>query len=369
MNIGFDAKRAFSNRSGLGNYSRSTIEILMKYFPKNDYFLYTPNDNSDLFLNINNAKIIKPSNFFQKSLKSYWRSFTVSKLIKNNKLDIYHGLSNELPQNIHKTGVKSLVTIHDLIFIRYPELYNAFDRKIYNKKTKYACQNADTVIAISEQTKSDLVNYLGVDEKKIEIVYQTCHTQFGKTADAETKTKVRKKYNLPENFVLYVGTIEKRKNALNIVKAINEHKIDIPIVIIGKKTDYQQDIEKYITKNNMNKSVFILNGLPFKDLPTIYQLAEMFIYPSIFEGFGIPIIEALNSKIPVITTKGGCFSEAGGMSSLYVSHENTEELGEAIKKIISNTDLRNKIIKEGYEYVQKFSEKNVSKNLMDIYLK
>ena len=140
MRIGFDAKRAFLNNTGLGNYSRDTIRVLSNYFPDNKYFLYTPKakENSRLsFLNSNSNTFVRtPKSLLNRALKSYWRSKSIVKDLFTNKIDIYHGLSHELPIGIEKTNIKTVVTIHDLIFIRYPHLFKAIDRRIYYKKFK-----------------------------------------------------------------------------------------------------------------------------------------------------------------------------------------------------------------------------------------
>ncbi|MCD4794439.1 MAG: glycosyltransferase family 4 protein [Bacteroidales bacterium] len=371
MKIGFDAKRAFYNKSGLGNYSRSTIEQLTKFYPSHNYLLFTPSTENAVKFNIpDKVSIIEPKLFLSKAFKSYWRTFRLSKKIHEHKLDVYHGLSGELPHKAHKKSIaKLIVTIHDLIFLRYPELYNSVDRKIYYQKAKYACEIADTVIAISEQTKSDIVNFFGIDEKKIDVVYQGCHPNFQKEVDTNTKIEVARKYNLPENYLLNVGTIEKRKNSLSILKAVNEADIDTVLIIAGSKTDYQEEIIKYASENNIENKLLIINDIPFSDLPAIYQQADIFIYPSLFEGFGIPIIEALYSGVPVITTKGGVFSETGGFSSIYVEPENIEKLSDSILKILDDHDLRRKMIDEGLDYVQKFNEEKIASNLMNVYLK
>jgi len=371
MEIGFDAKRAFYNKSGLGNYSRSTIELLTKFYPSNNYHLFTPSTENSVKFNIpENVKIIEPKLFLSRTFKSYWRTFRLSKKIREYNLDIYHGLSGELPYNANKkSNAKFIVTIHDLIFIRYPELYNSVDKNIYFQKAKYACEIADIVIAISEQTKSDLINFFGLDESKIEVVYQGCHSNFRAEVDTNTLIEIAGKYNLPENYILNVGTIEKRKNSLSVLKAVNEGKIDTVFIIVGGKTEYQDEILKYARDNKIENKLMILNDVPFKDLPAIYQQADIFVYPSLFEGFGIPIIEALNSKIPVITTKGGVFSETGGFSSKYVEPDNIEKLSDAIISILEDQDLRKKMISEGLEYASKFNDEKIASNLMNVYLK
>lgn len=371
MKIGFDAKRAFYNSSGLGNYSRSSIDLLTKYYPTNDYVLFTPSTENAIEFKIREkVKVVEPKLFLSRTFKSYWRTFRLAKKIKEHGLDIYHGLSGELPYHSDKiSNAKLIVTIHDLIFLRYPELYNSVDRKIYYQKSKYACEIADRIIAISEQTKSDIIQFFEIDENKIEVVYQGCNPIFHKKVNTKEKIEIAGKYNLPSKYILNVGTIEKRKNSLVILKAIKHAKSDISLIIVGGKTDYQNELIKYARENALEEQLIIFNDFPFNDLPALYQQAEMFIYPSVFEGFGIPIIEALYSGVPVITTKGGVFSETGGFSTLYVEHDNVEKISESISKVLEDEELRNKMIDEGLDYVQKFNEEIIATNLMNVYLK
>ncbi len=203
-----------------------------------------------------------------------------------------------------------MVTIHDLIFLRYPQWYSFFDRKIHFYKFKKAAIQSNHIIAISEQTKADIIAYLKIPAEKITVVYQGCQDVFKKTYSEAEKTAVRQKFHLPTAFVLNVGTLEKRKNALTIVKAIQN--LDTSLVLIGKETAYTEEIHRYIETNGLQKKVLFLKTYPPTELAIVYQLATVFVYPSIFEGFGIPIIEALFSKTPVITTNSGVFPEAGG---------------------------------------------------------
>ncbi len=371
MKIGFDAKRAFYNTGGLGNYSRSTIDLLSKYYPKHEYILYTPStENAVNFKLSENVKTVVPKLFLSKLFKSYWRTVRLSKKIKEHKLDVFHGLSGELPFNAwKKTNAKLIVTIHDLIFLRFPELYHAVDRKIYYQKAKYACDIADTVIAVSEQTKTDIINFLEIDDNKIEVVYQGCNSLYYNEADTNKKIEVTQKYNLPENYILNVGTIEKRKNTLSVLKAMKKGNIKTEFVIVGKKTDYQDELLKYAEEKNLSDQLTILNDVPIEDLPAIYQQASVFVYPSYFEGFGIPLIEALFSKVPIITTKGGVFSETGGLSSIYIKSDNYKQLGEAINVVLNDEELRDEMITEGYKFVQKFREEKIAANIMNVYLK
>lgn len=368
IKIGYDAKRAFHNRSGLGNYSRDLIRIVQEFSQDIQLFLYNPKKSNDLQVVISkNCLEIRPKNRFWKKLKSLWRTYQITKLAEKEPLDLYHGLSGEIPVGISKK-IKTIVTIHDLIFLRFPQFYSFFDRKIHLKKFKYATENADHIIAISEQTKRDIIEFLNIPSEKISVVYQGCNHLFKKEYSKNEKENIQRKYNLPNSFVLSVGTIERRKNTLSIVKAIKD--IDIPLVLIGRKTEYYKEIEDYILKYNLQDKVYTLEGISTQDLAIIYQMAIIFCYPSVFEGFGIPIIEALFSKVPIITTNGSCFPEAGGNHSLYINLENAEqEIKKHIINLLSNSQKRQEIIEKGYLYAQKFTDENVYKNLMEVYKK
>ncbi|CEN52097.1 glycosyltransferase family 4 protein [Capnocytophaga canis] len=365
MKIGFDAKRAFHNMRGLGNYSRDLIRILQEQ-QMFELVLFNPKPKVHSGVRIDgHTKVITPKSFFWKKMKSLWRMLKISRLAQTESLDLYHGLSGEIPFGIQK-HTRTIVTIHDLIFVRYPQWYSFFDRKMYFWKFRQAAQKSHHIIAISEQTKRDIVEFLGVPSEKISVVYQGCHEAFKKKYSPEIKKHTRKKFALPERFVLYVGAIEPRKNALEIVKAIKD--LDIALVLVGKKTKYYDQIEAYCRKHQMKNRVIALKNVSMEELAVIYQLSTIFCYPSIFEGFGIPIVEALFSKVPVITSQGSCFSEAGGEDSIYINLNNaTEEIKQAIIAITSDDEKRLQMIEKGFKHAQKFTDSSVYQELISVY--
>ncbi|NQX80895.1 MAG: glycosyltransferase family 4 protein [Flavobacteriaceae bacterium] len=366
MKIGFDAKRMFHNSRGLGNYSRDLVAIMSDYFSENKYFLYNPKKGKieRYKLRENNIEIM-PKGFFWKKLSSIWRQIGIAKQVKEDGIDIFHGLSNEIPKNIKQAKV--IVTIHDLIFLRFPHLYKKTDVYIQKKKAEYAISNSDKIIAISEQTKQDLIEYLGAEPSKIEVIYQGCHKVF-KTIIEETKRlNYLKENNIPTEFILNVGAIEPRKNVLSLVKAIRN--MDTHLVIVGGKTPYTNEVINYIESNNMQDRIHILEGVSIENLAILYQSATLFVYPSIFEGFGIPIIEALYSKTPVITSLGSCFSEAGGPKSIYLEPYDVDTLENEIKLLLSDLKKRNEMAEQGYVFVQKFNDDIIAKNMNKLYTK
>ncbi len=368
VSIGFDAKRAFYNSSGLGNYSRNLLYSLAEYYPENTYCLFTPKIKSRIILeNEEKFRLIKPEGAVLRLIHPLWRRKYMINDIKKQRLDIYHGLSHELPVDIEKTCVKSIVTVHDLIFMKFPRFYRWIDTKIYIQKLIHACRVADRIVAVSKQTRDDLVSYLNLSPDKISVIYQGCSRYFRMDYSKDQLHEIRIKYNLPERYLLYVGTVEERKNLLGIVKAIHISNINIPLIVIGRTVNsYFNSVLNYINAAKIKNIIFadiVLNA----ELPAVYRNAECLIYPSFFEGFGIPIVEALVSGIPVITSKGGCFAEAGGPGSIYVDPGNPEEIGEAVLKVINSKELRNNMITEGINYASNFKDDVVANAYMKMY--
>ncbi|MGG7469929.1 glycosyltransferase family 4 protein [Chryseobacterium arthrosphaerae] len=363
MKIAFDAKRFFHNTSGLGNYSRDLVRILSRYFPENEYLLLNKN-RSERGKDILDRPDVK---FIQTSKGSLSRQFKMGKDAQKQGADIFHGLSGELPLKWDKRPIKKVVTIHDLIFVRYPQYYSFFDRKIHFWKFKKAADTADKIIAISEQTKRDIIEFLKVPESKIEVIYQGCHKAFKEQQSPEMIQETREKFSLPERFILNVGTIEERKNLLNVVKAING--TGIPLVVVGRKTKYYQKIENFLKKNKMQQQVLFLEGVSMDELAAIYKLADILVYPSFFEGFGIPVIEALFSNTVVVTSNTSCLPEAGGKDSVYINPDNELDIRAKIKFLWENESERKRRAEKGFEFVQKFNDEPIARELMDFYQK
>lgn len=370
MRLGFDGKRAANNLTGLGNYSRSLIYHLAKEFPANQYFIYTPKIKAKIeklpLFALPNTKLELPT---EGKSKLFWRSFSIKSQLKKDKIELFHGLSHEIPFGIKHIGLKSIVTIHDLIFLRKPKYYKFIDRLIYKFKSKYACHKTDKIIAISEKTKADIIEFYHINPTKIEVIYQSCDDGFKTLQTSAEKENVRLKYNLPEKYLLNVGTIEHRKNLLLLIKALKTVNDDYKLVVIGKETKYAKLVKNEIANLSLQNRVIFLKDIPFADLPSIYQMAQIFIYPSYYEGFGIPIIEALYSKTPVIAATGSCLEEAGGPKSCYISPDNEIELANQINNILANEELQENMKNEGLKYVQKFNNDVVSKQIINCYLK
>jgi glycosyltransferase involved in cell wall biosynthesis len=379
MNIGFDAKRAYHNGTGLGHYSRTLIRSLAGYFPQHEYFLFNPKPSELFKLNEKNSHEVLPSGLLHKTLSSVWRSTWIKNDLERLGIDIYHGLSNEIPLDLHTTDIRSVVTIHDVIFERFPKQYSKIDVEIYKRKFKYACDHADKVIAISEQTKKDIMEFYKTPEEKITVCYQSCNPAFAEKVSEKIKQQIKEKYSLPDQYFLYVGSIIERKNLLGICKAIYllRNELKIPLVIIGDGTKYKQQVKDFIRQNGLEKQMIFLSENPLakvsssflkaEDFPAIYQSAIAMIYPSFFEGFGIPVLEALWSRLPVITSSVSCLPEAGGDGAYYVDPNSSEEIAEGMKTIFADGSFTEALKEKGWQHAQNFTQQKCAANVMKVY--
>ena len=324
LTIGFDAKRIVRNSTGLGSYGRTLVRDLA-YLPEGLRLrLYAPDKGHDpLRSQVEGLPRISfcypKAGAYLPFDKALWREHGIVKDLQKDKVQVFHGLSGELPWGIRKSGIRSVVTIHDLIFLRHPEFYPWIDGKIYAWKFRRTLKEADHIIAISECTKRDVLELGQVDPERVSVVYQSCAPRFTNEISPVEQEQMRLQYGLPKRFILNVGTIEQRKNVLLAVKALPDLPEDLSLVIIGRHTNYTNEVLDYVNTHDLSRRVFILHNVPDDHLPALYAQAEVFVYPSVYEGFGIPIIEAISSGLPVVACTGSCLEEAGGPDNLYVA--------------------------------------------------
>ncbi|MDE6273216.1 MAG: glycosyltransferase family 4 protein [Muribaculaceae bacterium] len=372
MTIGFDGKRAVNNQTGLGNYSRLVLESLSEADGgEHRLLVYAPemkaNPRLDVLKSRPNVEFRFPGPVgFHGSL---WRTFGISNHLYADKVDIYHGLSNELPLNIRQSDVRSVVTLHDVIYRRLPSCYNPVDRVLYDFKYGRSCRNADRVIAISECTKRDAMEFYGIAEDKIDVVYQGCADIFRATVSPEVLDAVRKRYGLPERYIVQVGTIEWRKNLALTASALAALDKDVKLVAVGRdRKGYRKEVMEAARKNGVEADRIIwLEGLPFQDLPAVYRNASVAALPSRYEGFGIPVIEAMECEVPFVGAKGSCLEEAGGEAGRYVDPDSIDEMAEELRIAIEGgADIRQRI-NEGKAYVRRFDNSSMARDIIEVY--
>lgn len=368
MIVGIDAKRIVRNGTGLGSYGRTLVNDLVRLGDRDlQLRLYAPDEGKEDLRGqiIEGPEFIypkgKPSGTIGGMRKAWWRSHGVVKDLLNDGVTVYHGLSGELPTGLQKAGIKGVVTIHDLIFMRHPEYYHWIDTKIYEWKFRQALCEADHIIAISERTKKDILE-LGGEEyaDRISVIYQSFAPRFSADISPEKKAEVKERYKLPSRFILNVGTIEQRKNLATAIDAVDLLPQDIHLVAVGRQTPYVKQLPP-------SERLHLLSGVPDKDLAAIYAQAEAFVYPSRYEGFGIPIIEAIAVGLPVVACTGSCLEEAGGPDSLYVGPDDAIGMAEALKRCLRGARGRQERILRSREYIRRFEGNDVAAQVADIY--
>ena len=372
--IAYDAKRLVRNRTGLGNYSRTLVGDLQRTLPSScRLLLYAPDRGSDdlreQVKEDQRTQYVYPTAAHSSIARAMWRSWGIVKDLKRDRVDIYHGLSGELPIGIHAAGIKTVVTIHDLIFLRHPEYYNPIDAAVYRAKFLLTCREADRIIAISECTKRDIMEYGAVDASRIDVVYQSCAGRFSTTLTQDALEDTRRRLNLPARFILNVGTIEERKNIMLAVRALPMIDSQIHLVVVGRRTKYTAKVENEAKRLGVADRLHILSGIGDDDLQAVYRSAETFVYPSRYEGFGIPIIEAIQTGLPVVACTGSCLEEAGGPDCFYVSPDDPPMLAGALRQTLMGAGGRTERIARCQKYVKRFENTSTAQQVAKIYSK
>jgi len=365
--ISLELQWAVGKKTGVGWYIYNIVKELSKS-DRNDYIAEFINfmgrhdvkSQIDYDIKIKQNKMLTYTmyNFLTKKLNIRHN------LIFGTKSDIYHFFNFTIPKNIKG---KVINTIYDTVFISAPETMG--DRKEL-EEYKYGAQKSDLIITISESAKNDIIKNLGVDEDKIEIVHPGIDLEnYSQKYEKEELERIRKKYNLPSEYILYLGTIEPRKNIERIIKAFIKYKEkvddDLKFVIVGKKGWKYENIMKLI--ESMGTDIIITGYIDEEDKIPIYKLAQFFTFPSLYEGFGMPVLEAMAAGVPVVTSNVSSLPEVAGDAAILVNPLNEDEIFEAYKKIRNDSNYREEMILKGYEQAKKYQWKYSAKKLEEIY--
>lgn len=366
--IGYDAKRIVRNGTGLGSYGRTLVNDLAPIMPDTTLRLYAPDaGRDDLRCQVQpreNVRFCYPRHLRFRLQRDWWRMKGVVKDLRRDGVELYHGLSGELPEGLSAAGIPGVVTVHDLIFLRHPEFYPALDAFFYKLKFRKMLREATRIIAISACTKRDILYYGDFPEDRIDLVYQSCSTRFSQPVSPSLLEEARRKYRLPQRYVLNVGTVEVRKNILLGIRAMAKLPADLHLVIVGRQTKYQKQLDAEIRKLGLGNRIHFLQGVPNTLLPAVYRQAEAFIYPSRYEGFGVPVIEAIQSGLPVVAATGSCLEEAGGPDSLYVDPDDADGAAAAVLSAMEN---RTGMVERSRHYVRRFENQDVASQVLEVY--
>lgn len=354
LKLGFDAKRLFCNKEGLGSYARTLLRDLQAIYPQHEYHLYTPHIDHSIdhsYYTDNDRFIIH----HKANAYKLWRYYSISEDLKRDKIDVYIGLSNELPRKLSDNGIKSLVIIHDLLYKYYPSQFTFIDRLIIKHKLKHALTSADQVIAVSQHTQSDIVKNHSISAGKLKVIYQSANKLF--------RVKPSTLHN--GDYLLCVGSINKRKNLKLLVEAYN-HMDDndrVPVVIAGDGRSYKTELIEIIKSYNLEHLFTFVGYVSDEKLIELYKKAIALIFPSRYEGFGIPVLESLSVNIPVVACNSSSIAEVVGQHGIVIDSFDSVDLSKAIIQII-DPDNRQNLLNGVENHLIKFQAKVICKEYM-----
>jgi glycosyltransferase involved in cell wall biosynthesis len=371
MRIGFDAKRILNNGTGLGNHGRILLYALLRDYPQHEYLLYSPKAKEEFMNELSgDFKVLFPDTKKAQAFGGWWRSMGVTRQLLHDRVEVYHGISNELPFNIHRSGVKTIVTIHDLIFLKHTDQYPWVDRQVYSTKTKYAAKHADRIIAVSEETRQDLINIYRVPEHKITVVHPSIDAAFFEPVDAALMESVRIKHQLPKKYILNVGSFFTRKNQAKLIEAYDliKDKIEEDLVLVGYSGNMYESILQLVAQKKLQDRVQIRSSVTNQDLPYVYSAASLYVFPSMFEGFGAPLVEAMSRAVPVLASDIPCFREVGGAAVQYFDPNSRETIAAMMQSVLEKEAQRKEMIANGSARAKNFTDANFASGVMKLYL-
>lgn len=340
MRIGFDARRYFHNHTGLGNYSRTLVTDLKRQFPDVDAVLYDE--------------------------KSFTRTFRLGRKAAADDCQLFHGLSNELPYDLRRGAAdrpRSVVTIHDTAWRTFPDMYHPIDRRIYDVKYGHAARHADCVVAISESTKRDVMRFYDVPEERVHVIYQPVQRMFYQPLEGP----------LPDEapYLLSVGSINSRKNLFTTLKAYARLSAgNRPrMLVVGQGRDYERLCRRFVAEQGLERDVVFLGSVNTTErLHALYCGAMAMLYPSFYEGFGLPVVEALLSGCPVLTSNVSSLPEAAGPGALFCHPSNVEEMAVQMQRLVDDAALRERLAREGADYCRsKFAPERLTRQMYELY--
>jgi len=371
MRIGYDVRPFLKEETGVGVYFKNLLSSLSRIDHSNEYFLFSSSWKDRL-----PQKKIPPFTrskfqdfrFPVKAVNFFWSRLGWPRMdtFFRTSLDLTHSPT----PLVTPTGGKKIVTVHDLFFMDFPGLTEKEAGKGFARGIESSLRKADGVIAVSKFTKNQLLEKFVVDDKKIRVIYHGNDPRFTADLSPDTAQSCREKYSLPSSFLLFVGAIEPRKNLLNLVEAlkiVHETYEKIHLVLIGPPGQDFKRLEKRIKQNKFEPLIRVLGYLPEEEVRIFYRLASVFVFPSLSEGFGLPLLESMASGLPVVTSKNSAIPEVVNDAALYVHPEHPEDIAEKIVLALKDEKLRSHLIERGKKRASRFDWKKAAEQTLDFY--
>ena len=366
MQIGIITSSMDGNRAGIGSYTYNLVKNLLKTDKKNDYTLiHKYRSNNPIYRDANEIIISYPEIPLRETLGN---NILLPLKLKHYKLDLIHDPSQISPFMFNPAPTKVL-TIHDLTPVIFPEAHGKIHAFLQNNVFPRTLKHVNSIITISNSTKNDIIRYFKITETKIKVIYNGVDDRFKVLHEDEIKS-VKEEYGIKHPFILFVGTLEPRKNIPTLLKAfylLKKKNIPHKLVIVGGKGWKYDSVYETIKSLNLQKKVIFTGYVPDEDLPKLYNAADLFVYPSLYEGFGLPPLEAMACGTPVITSNTSSLPEVVGDAGILVNPFSVEEIAGAMESILKNKSLREQMIKRGLKRSQMFSWEKCAKEVVKIY--
>ena len=367
MKIAVNTRWLIHNRlEGIGNFSHNLLSRLVKNHPEVEFDFYFDRPFHPSFIygeNVTGHHLLPPAR--HPYLWYVWYEFSLKRKLNQTNPDLFFSPDGFIPTSV-KT--KTLNTIHDLNFEHHPQWIPDFAIGYYKKYFPLCAEKATRLITVSEFSKKDIVKTYGVSESKIDVVYNSASSSFTKKPENETLAFKQKLTNKKPYFI-FVGALNPRKNLQNIFPAFDKLESSHKLVVVGEKMHWDAEIESAFNTMQKKEEVVFTGRLSSKDLNIALSGATALVFPSLFEGFGIPIIEAYKAETAVITANNSSMPEVAGDAALLVNAENQDEILAAMQKLASDQDLRNTLIEKGNQQAQKFDWDASAEKLWEVMLK
>ncbi|MFA5871158.1 MAG: glycosyltransferase family 1 protein [Parcubacteria group bacterium] len=373
MKIGINASFLRKSDTGIGQVTRGFIENLIKSHPEdNEYFLYLEND-IDLDLPKNFRKRISlPKIYGRDDLirKIWWEKLLLPRMAARDKCELFISLYQS--PTILK-GIRHKMLVHDMVWKIFPEYLDNWRKKFYASLIWRGVKKADEIFAVSEWTKRDIHKYLKIKAQSIKVSYPSISAEFAGEKDPQSDNKILDKYDIYGRYVFYVGGFDFRKNIPDLLAAFREMLSryqfgDIKLVLAGddksKFSPLFSDLKKEIKTADLKDKVILAGFVQQKDLPALYRNCDLFVFPSIYEGFGLPVLEAMTSGAPAAVSKSSSLPEVGGNAVLYFNSHDTEEMARVMAKVLKNGKLRRSLSEKAEARSKRFSWDAFNKNII-----
>jgi len=370
MRIAINAQLMFFEKSfrnaGVSKYTYNLIEQLSRIDSQNEYVIFV-NKSFKPFVSNQNFHFVKSRiNTTIPIIRIFWEQVILPFLLVRHKIDVFHSMVNVLP---FWCPAKSVVTIHDLIAIECAESRN-FKKNLYHKLMAKTTKKANRIIAVSSSVKKGMHDYFGIPEKKMHVILEAAGKNF-KPLNQKSIKAFQKARNLDFPFILFVGTLEPRKNIKCLIKAFSllkhKDKIKHKLVIVGGKGWLYDEIFNTINKLNLQDEIIFAGSVDHSELPLYYNAADLFVFPSLHEGFGLPPLEAMQCGCPVITSKLSSLPEVVGDAAIKINPHDTNDLANAMQRVLANDKLRKQMAKNGLSQAKKFSWQKNARQTLEVY--